>query len=393
MTISKDETLQQIRDRIPAAMVSGGLSVTPTGTVAVSGPQTDAQARATPLPVDTELPAAGVPADAGANTAIPATASRGQLWNGASWDLARDAKVMNDTNDGTGVAAGSLMVYNGGNVYARARNPANGIVAAGIQAAASMIVQADGVTYHIPKAAIGLADTETGADFPGVAQMLFGSSGYTRARQAADTLPLTGVQGVIPMNWGSDGSTKMQRVATAVGDAETGDKFTASASMLWNGSSYSRARTSYSEVILAAADRQAPTSAVYSVTAPITNSYSFRSVILALRIVTVDTVGGLTVKVLGRIPTTGGTYTLFGQDASKLITSVGLFYFVIGPGATYPSTGIAPQLAASPVLTSQPEFPVVVSSLPLPAAFQFQVYHRGGTTAIWNYEVSASYGE
>ena len=47
---------------------------------------TDAQLRATPVPVDTELPAAAALADSAANPTVPAVGAYGLVWNGATWD-------------------------------------------------------------------------------------------------------------------------------------------------------------------------------------------------------------------------------------------------------------------------------------------------------------------
>jgi hypothetical protein len=59
-----------------------------SGTVTASGPLTDTQLRASAVPVDTELPAAAALADAASNPTAPATGAFGMLWNGTTWDRA-----------------------------------------------------------------------------------------------------------------------------------------------------------------------------------------------------------------------------------------------------------------------------------------------------------------
>ncbi len=67
--------------------------VTISGTVAVSGPLTDAQMRAAPVVVDTELPTAAALADATANPTVPSLGAYGFVYNPAgTWDRARGSK-------------------------------------------------------------------------------------------------------------------------------------------------------------------------------------------------------------------------------------------------------------------------------------------------------------
>jgi len=77
-----------IRDLVFATdkVDASGSVVIISGSVAVTGPLTDAQLRATPVPVDTELPAAAALADNTANPTAPAVGAFGMIWDGANWD-------------------------------------------------------------------------------------------------------------------------------------------------------------------------------------------------------------------------------------------------------------------------------------------------------------------
>lgn len=78
--------------------VSGTVTIVPSGTqdvnivssiaLSVTGPLTDAQLRASPVPVDTELPAAAALADNTANPTAPAVGAFTMIWDGANWDRA-----------------------------------------------------------------------------------------------------------------------------------------------------------------------------------------------------------------------------------------------------------------------------------------------------------------
>jgi hypothetical protein len=67
--------VQSVRDRLPAALVSGGLAVTPTGTVTV----------------DTELAAPFAAADADASASAPLVVARAQRFNGATFERERSS--------------------------------------------------------------------------------------------------------------------------------------------------------------------------------------------------------------------------------------------------------------------------------------------------------------
>lgn len=82
-------------------------------TFGVDGTATDANA-ATPLPVDTELPAAAAMADAVANPTVPNVAANNVIWSGTGWDRQRSAAGANGTT-GTGVVAAGAMVHDGTN--------------------------------------------------------------------------------------------------------------------------------------------------------------------------------------------------------------------------------------------------------------------------------------
>lgn len=63
----------------------------PSGTQPVSGPLTDAQLRATAVPVDTELPTAAAAGDATANPTAPIVQGFLSGWNGTGWDRLRSS--------------------------------------------------------------------------------------------------------------------------------------------------------------------------------------------------------------------------------------------------------------------------------------------------------------
>lgn len=63
--------------------------------------------------VDTELPAAAVPTDTDADTAVPDVGQRGKLFGGTTWERRRSVKAVADGADGTGSAAVGHQLYNG----------------------------------------------------------------------------------------------------------------------------------------------------------------------------------------------------------------------------------------------------------------------------------------
>ncbi|MCK9250020.1 MAG: hypothetical protein M0P31_13735 [Solirubrobacteraceae bacterium] len=113
-----------------------------------------------PLPVDTELPAATVPSDADANSAVPSVAGRGMVLNAQTgqWVRARMGRV-----DGGGLPSG-------------------------VAAVAPHCYNAHSGQYDPAKSAANTGDSESGPTFGPVANMVWDGSFWTRQRALAPRL-------------------------------------------------------------------------------------------------------------------------------------------------------------------------------------------------------------
>lgn len=334
--------------------VSAGapLPVQAQGTTPVSGPLTDAQLRAEPLPI-------GVRDGPGASTSTP---------------LLRASDGVVSPNGLPGVA---LQLYAG---------PLAG--------------------WRFTRSASMVGDTDNGQAIPPAAQVLFNGAGFSRARSAnADGagLPPTGTAAASPHVRGADGLVRPIGSASAASDTEAGDRFAPAGQMLYDQATgtWSRARLPYSESLLARAVRGPaadPATTAFGATSPFVTNRGFRGAIIAIRVWTApvpQTNVGLSLKLVVALGGTIGQSTLvpLGSAETALIKDAGIYWLVVYPGATNLLSGPSGGLAPSTVGTGLVEWPMAVSSLPLPPRFAVSVHHRGGAAATgsWDYEVAASY--
>jgi hypothetical protein len=242
-------------------------------------------------------------------------------------------------------------------------------------------------------AASALGDTENGDRVGGLVNFLWTGGAYARQRHAFDGVPGTGVAAVGQVAYGSNAQFNAMESASAANDADAGHKFMPAGGMVWNGTTWQRARGPYREVLLPLADRTAPDSNVYSATSPSTNTYDFTSAIFCLRVTAISGTPsgteGLTFKVL--MPDEGNQALVASEiAAAKFIRATGRYLIAVGPGVAAQATGPAAQTLPTGSVTTM-EAPVLAAPVPLPPRVAFQVFHRGGTTLTYTYDVSVSY--
>lgn len=213
-----------------SAMIPGdatnGLDVDVTrvqGTVAVSGPLTDTQLRASAVPVsgtvtvDSEMPAAAALADATANPTTPLVGAAVELFNGTTWDRVRgdttngldvdvtrvsgtvtvDSELTTadlDTGAGTDTRAvvGLALAASGGAVLAGSANP---VPVSGpltdTQLRASAVPVSGTVTVDSELTTADL-DTGAGTDTRAVVGLALAASGGAVLAGAANPVPVSG---------------------------------------------------------------------------------------------------------------------------------------------------------------------------------------------------------
>lgn len=176
------------------------------------------------------------------------------------------------------------------------------------------------------------------------------------------------------------------RTARSLTDAEPGQFFGGAGQMLHNGTTWQRARAPSREVILASSPRVASADpGIFA--APAQTNRGFRACILWLTITEApaSTAGGITMKVTGP----GGTSVLTQAGISApgdLVKSTGTYYWVLG--AAIVNGGVRPAGIPTSIPAGTLESPVASSSVPLPAVFTPQVWHRASASESWTYSLS-----
>ncbi len=176
------------------------------------------------------------------------------------------------------------------------------------------------------------------------------------------------------------------RTARSLGDAEAGQWFGATASMLYNGATWQRARAPSREVILASSPRVASSDPGIFAAPSLTNR-GFRACILWLTITEApaSTAGGITMKVTG--PGGASVLTQAGISApGDLVKTAGTYYWVLG--SVIQNGGVRPAGIPTSIPAGTLESPVASSSVPLPAVFTPQVWHRTSVSESWTYSLS-----
>lgn len=188
---------------------------------------------------------------------------------------------------------------------------------------------------------------------------------------------------------GADGLLRQAAAAQAATDAEAGASLPLAAQMLYNGTTWERARAAYEETLLARAVRS--TVGGGQVLSPVVTSRLTGAYFL-LRVYAVPAApdGGITVKV--QMQTAIGSLSVLVQDSVQPVLVPGLYYYVLHPAAQATQSGIAAGGPGGSIAAGPIERPVVAASVPLPRQYALSVHHRGAAnTGEWEYAVSAIY--
>jgi hypothetical protein len=200
------------QDALATALTDGTARV--GGTVAVSGPLTDAQIRASAIAVDSELPAGVLLSDTLANPTAPAVAAYSLMWDnsGTQWVRMGNAASAVDGGGGVGTQRVHGVLYNGATYdKTRSASAADGTVGTGLLGVAKLLWDSGTSTYVRQGNARAAADGADGSASARVHALIFNGTTFDRVR---------GLDGFQQMASGSKTTTGS---LTALNDAVTVD--------------------------------------------------------------------------------------------------------------------------------------------------------------------------
>lgn len=320
------------------------------------------------LTVDSEFPVAASLADGTSNPSTTKVGSHLMVFNGTTWDRARG-----DTTNGLAVDVTRVQ----------------GTVT---------------VDSELPSAA-ALADNTANPTVPGIGGFLHGYNGTTwdriKAAKTSVSSISTGAAHTSTVRYnGTDFS--VDNSASNVSDAGTGASSGASASLLFNGSTFDRARNNVEGTLLASVARTTTTNSA------VQTNYNARGVVIYINVSSVASGETLTPSLYFDDALSGSDFEVWTGDA---IANTGIVAYAFYPGAGSLISNFVGDVTASAsgtnsggstyteTITGDLENGVItpvnnvaltdVANLPLPRSWWFGIDHS--SSGSWTYSVSYSY--